>query len=105
MGEKIQNHLDGGMAQYKWVGPLAETQPSPPPGYGTPYQKKFKIDGLVFEKVEACRMLSATMLLTIKALEKAGVPTCQIEADTVDARDWDDTKIKAQIASFIETLQ
>jgi len=66
--------------------------------------KKFKIDGAVYEKVESCRMLSATMLLTIKALEKAGIPTCQLEADMVDVRDWDDAKNKAKVANFIETL-
>jgi len=44
------------------------------------------------------------MLLTIKALEKAGIPTCQLEADMVDARDWDDAKMKAKMATFIETL-
>ena len=66
--------------------------------------KKFKIDGAVYEKVESCRALSATMLLTIKALEKAGIPTCQLEADMVDARDWDDEKMKAKMATFIETL-
>jgi len=66
--------------------------------------KKFRIDGAVYEKVESCRALSATMLLTIKALEKAGIPTCQLEADMVDARDWDDAKMKAKMATFIETL-
>ena len=66
--------------------------------------KKFKIDGAVYEKVESCRALSATMLLTIKALEKAGIPTCQLEADMVDVRDWDDAKMKAKMVTFIETL-
>jgi benzoyl-CoA reductase/2-hydroxyglutaryl-CoA dehydratase subunit BcrC/BadD/HgdB len=66
--------------------------------------KKFKIDGAVYEKIESCRMLSGAMLLTIKALEKIGIPTCQIEADMVDIRDWDDAKMKSQVKNFIETL-
>jgi benzoyl-CoA reductase subunit B len=66
--------------------------------------KKFKIKGAVYEKIESCRMLSGAMLLTISALEKIGIPTCQIEADMVDIRDWDDAKMKAQVGNFIETL-
>jgi benzoyl-CoA reductase subunit B len=66
--------------------------------------KKFKIDGLVYEKIESCRLLSASMLHAIRALEKAGIPTCQIEGDMVDVRDWDDVKVKSQVANFVETL-
>ncbi|MBI5444935.1 MAG: 2-hydroxyacyl-CoA dehydratase, partial [Deltaproteobacteria bacterium] len=66
--------------------------------------KKFKIDGVVYEKVESCRLLSASMLLTLRALEEIGIPTCCLEADMVDVRDWDDQKAKAKVSSFIEML-
>jgi benzoyl-CoA reductase/2-hydroxyglutaryl-CoA dehydratase subunit BcrC/BadD/HgdB len=66
--------------------------------------KKFKIAGVLYQKIESCRLLSAPMLHTVRALEKIGVPTCQIEADMVDVRDWDDAKMKAQVSNFIETL-
>ena len=66
--------------------------------------KKFKIDGVLYQKIESCRLLSAAMLHTIRALEKINIPTCQIEADMVDVRDWDDAKMKSQVSGFIETL-
>ena len=47
-------------------------------------------------------VLQCSML--IRTLEKAGIPTCQIEGDMVDVRDWDDAKAKSQVGSFIETL-
>jgi benzoyl-CoA reductase subunit B len=36
------------------------------------------------------------------AFEKAGIPLLTIYADVVDAREWDDEKIKADVSSFIE---
>jgi len=66
--------------------------------------KKFKIDGVVYQEIESCRMLSGAILHTIRALEEVGIPTCQIEGDMVDIRDWDDKKMKSKVASFVETL-
>ncbi|MBI5444521.1 MAG: 2-hydroxyacyl-CoA dehydratase, partial [Deltaproteobacteria bacterium] len=66
--------------------------------------KKFRIDGVVYQTAESCKLLCGPLLLTIKAMEKLGIPTCHLVADMVDCRDWDDAKMKAQVASFIETL-
>jgi hypothetical protein len=37
-------------------------------------------------------------------LEKNGVPSCVHEADMVDARDWDDSKMKNRMINFIEMI-
>jgi benzoyl-CoA reductase subunit B len=68
------------------------------------HAKKHKIDGVVYQVAESCRLLSAPMRLTIKALQDVGIPTFELASDYVDDRDWDDAKMKAQLASFIETL-
>jgi benzoyl-CoA reductase/2-hydroxyglutaryl-CoA dehydratase subunit BcrC/BadD/HgdB len=36
------------------------------------------------------------------AFEDAGIPLLTIYADVVDAREWDDEKVKSQVSSFIE---
>jgi benzoyl-CoA reductase subunit B len=67
--------------------------------------KKFKIDGVIYPLAESCKLLCGPMLLTVQALEKAGIPTCSMVSDMVDVRDWDDAKMKAHVANFVETLQ
>ena len=37
------------------------------------------------------------------AFEKAGIPVLPIYADVVDAREWDDEKIKFLVSDFIES--
>jgi hypothetical protein len=37
------------------------------------------------------------------AFECAGIPLLEIPGDNVDARKWDDTKVKAMVSQFIET--
>jgi len=49
-------------------------------------------------------MLSGPKLLCIEGIRRTGVPTLSIGSDYVDGRDWDDAKMKAQVANFIETL-
>ncbi len=49
-------------------------------------------------------MLSGPKLLCIEGILRAGVLTLAIGSDYVDAPDWDDAKLKAQVANFIETL-
>ncbi|MBI5444516.1 MAG: 2-hydroxyacyl-CoA dehydratase [Deltaproteobacteria bacterium] len=66
--------------------------------------KKFRIDGVVYSKVESCRYLSGSLRLAVRALERSGIPTFEHDADMVDSRDWDDTRVKGKLASFIETL-
>ena len=38
-----------------------------------------------------------------KYFEKAGIPVCEIPGHNVDARQWDDEKIRATVSDFIET--
>jgi benzoyl-CoA reductase/2-hydroxyglutaryl-CoA dehydratase subunit BcrC/BadD/HgdB len=66
--------------------------------------KKYKIDGCVYQIPESCKLLCASPMLTAADLEEIGIPTTFITVDMVDARDWDDAKVKAQVGSFIETL-
>lgn len=66
--------------------------------------KRYKADGVILMVVESCKLLYASVLFAREALEKAGIPTLEVNADMVDARDWDDAKMKALVTSFIETL-
>jgi len=66
--------------------------------------KRYRIDGVVYQKAESCRFLSFTMHMLIKAFEDIGIPTFVLASDYVDARDWDDAKMKSQLAGFIETI-
>jgi benzoyl-CoA reductase subunit B len=68
------------------------------------WAKKCHIDAAVYQVADSCRMLSGPMRLTIKALEDIGIPTLEMRSDYVDARDWDDDRMKSQLATFIETL-
>ena len=66
--------------------------------------KRYKIDGCIFAVAESCKLLYCSTIFCREALEKEGIPTLEINADMVDARDWDDAKIKGKMASFIETI-
>ena len=66
--------------------------------------KKYKIDAVVYQVAESCRLLSGPMHLAVRALEKIGIPTFELSSDYVDDRDWDDVKWKSRLAGFIETL-
>ena len=49
------------------------------------------------------RMASFGSRLTRMALEKAGIPVVELHANMVDARLWDDEKMKRTVEEFIET--
>lgn len=66
--------------------------------------KKYNIDAAVYQVADSCRMLSGPMRLAIKALADIGIPTFEMRSDYVDERDWDDVRMKSQLAAFIETL-
>lgn len=68
------------------------------------WAKQCKIDAAVYQVADSCRMLSGPMRLAVKALQDIGVPTLEMRSDYVDARDWDDTRMKSQLSAFIETL-
>jgi benzoyl-CoA reductase/2-hydroxyglutaryl-CoA dehydratase subunit BcrC/BadD/HgdB len=67
--------------------------------------KANKIDGVVYQVAESCRLLSGPMRLTAMALEAEGIPTFELSSDYVDDREWDDQRWKDRLASWIETLQ
>jgi benzoyl-CoA reductase/2-hydroxyglutaryl-CoA dehydratase subunit BcrC/BadD/HgdB len=68
------------------------------------YAKEFKVDGLVYQNAESCRLLSGPKRLFFEALKREGIPYVELESDYVDIRDWDDAKMKAQMTNFVETL-
>ena len=41
-------------------------------------------------------------MFTRTIFENAGIPLLTIYADVVDAREWDDEKVKSQVSNFIE---
>ena len=44
-----------------------------------------------------------TTHVTFRALEDAGIPVLPIEADVVDARDWNADAARADVRSFLDT--
>ena len=58
-----------------------------------------RIDGVVHLVGDAIR---GAPFIT-RALERAGIPVCEIAAHNVDQRAWDDAAIKTQVSEFIES--
>ncbi|MBA7695145.1 hypothetical protein ES703_103767 [subsurface metagenome] len=63
--------------------------------------KLHKVSGAVMIVSESC-IRDVGRKFTKIAFENAGIPLLSIYADVVDAREWDDEKIKAQVSKFIE---
>ncbi|HVN97921.1 MAG TPA: 2-hydroxyacyl-CoA dehydratase family protein [Syntrophorhabdaceae bacterium] len=63
--------------------------------------KNHQVQGAVQMVTENCR-LSMRAPLTAKVLERAGIPVVSISCDNVDARAWDEEKIRALVSDFIE---
>jgi benzoyl-CoA reductase/2-hydroxyglutaryl-CoA dehydratase subunit BcrC/BadD/HgdB len=63
--------------------------------------KLHKVSGAVMIVSESC-IRDIGRKFTKIAFENAGIPLLSIYADVVDAREWDDEKIKAQVSNFIE---
>ncbi len=63
--------------------------------------KLHKVNGAVMIVAENC-IRDVGRRFTQIAFEDAGIPLLTIYADVVDAREWDDDKIKSQVSSFIE---
>jgi hypothetical protein len=66
--------------------------------------KLFKINGVVAQLVNKSKDCPIHLLspLNMKYLEKLGIPTCSIYADSRDIREWDEARVKAQVSQFIE---
>jgi benzoyl-CoA reductase/2-hydroxyglutaryl-CoA dehydratase subunit BcrC/BadD/HgdB len=63
--------------------------------------KLHKVSGAVMIVNRSCiRDMGRTF--TKIAFEAAGMPVLTIHADVVDAREWDDEKVKSQVSNFIE---
>jgi len=63
--------------------------------------KLHKVNGAVMIVNRSCIRDIGRMFTRI-VLENAGIPLLTIYADVVDAREWDDEKVKSQVSSFIE---
>jgi len=61
-----------------------------------------KVSGALQLASKDCRE-TIVMPLARMAFEKAGIPVLPVYTDNVDARQWDDAKIRDQVANFIET--
>jgi benzoyl-CoA reductase subunit B len=66
--------------------------------------KKNRIDGALMLIPKNCKHSGGGTLFTKRALEDAGIPTIDIWADMVDAREWDNEAITASVADFIQRL-
>ena len=68
------------------------------------HAQEYSVDGVILLLVESCKAYSNSILLSQRALSKAGIPSMILRQDIVDIRDWDDHRVKAQVSAFIETL-
>jgi benzoyl-CoA reductase/2-hydroxyglutaryl-CoA dehydratase subunit BcrC/BadD/HgdB len=63
--------------------------------------KLHKVNGAIMIVNRSCIRDIGRMFTKI-VFENAGIPLLTIYADVVDAREWDDEKIKSQVSNFIE---
>jgi len=63
--------------------------------------KLHKVNGAIMIVNKSC-MRDVGRTFTKIAFEDAGIPLLTIYADVVDAREWDDEKVKSQVSNFIE---
>lgn len=63
--------------------------------------KLHKVNGAIMIVNRSC-MRDVGRTFTKIAFEDAGIPLLTIYADVVDAREWDDEKVKSQVSNFIE---
>jgi len=61
------------------------------------------IDGVVHLVSNSCTQAVQGSYFIRKNFEDAGIPVLELRADTVDARDWDDAQMTAQLEAFLET--
>lgn len=65
--------------------------------------RAYGADGAVMLVPEHDRMSSFGSRITRMALEQAGIPVVELHANMVDARQWDDEKMRRTVEAFIET--
>ncbi|MBN1848081.1 MAG: 2-hydroxyacyl-CoA dehydratase [Deltaproteobacteria bacterium] len=66
--------------------------------------KLHKINGALILTPTNCKHSGGGTYFTKKALEKAGIPTIDIWADMVDAREWDNDQMIDLVSEFIEGI-
>jgi len=65
--------------------------------------KKHQIRGVVHLVSSSCTQAVQGSYFIRKTFEDAGIPVLELMADTVDARDWDDARMTAELEAFLET--
>ncbi|MEW6034461.1 MAG: 2-hydroxyacyl-CoA dehydratase family protein, partial [Chloroflexota bacterium] len=67
--------------------------------------KEYHIDGVIGLNKRGCRNLPAALRLVKDAIyRETGVPMTIFDLDGIDAREYNDAQVKANIDSFMETL-
>ena len=62
------------------------------------------VDGAIMHRTRSCRAVSWGQTHYRNILEREGIPTILFESDMADPRNWSDSRVKAMIEPFIETL-
>jgi benzoyl-CoA reductase/2-hydroxyglutaryl-CoA dehydratase subunit BcrC/BadD/HgdB len=65
--------------------------------------RKSGIDGVVHLVSNSCTQAAQGSYFIKKTFEDAGIPVLELRADTVDAREWDDAQMTAELEAFLET--
>ena len=65
--------------------------------------RQHRIDGALVLRPRSMKPGATGRLFIERALEDAGIPVLPIEADVVDAREWDADGARAGVRSFLET--
>jgi benzoyl-CoA reductase/2-hydroxyglutaryl-CoA dehydratase subunit BcrC/BadD/HgdB len=66
--------------------------------------KEYQADGIVAHWNNSCGIWNSYVKRRLPGYEAAGIPTVMIEADMVDARFFDKTKITGQLDNFIQSF-
>jgi len=66
--------------------------------------KEYDVDGVILHRTRSCRPWSWGQVHYRTLLEKEGIPALIFESDMTDVRMWSDSKVKAQVEPFIETV-
>jgi len=67
--------------------------------------REWGVDGAIMHRTRSCRAVSWGQTHYRNILEKEGVPTLMFESDMADPRSWSDSRVKAMMEPFIETLR
>jgi len=65
--------------------------------------RKNQIGGVVHLVSASCTQAVQGSYFIRKTFEDAGIPVLELRADTVDARDWDEAQMTAELEAFLET--